>query len=199
PSYRVQGAEVSVRAWIAPDGTLAYGEEEMEKAKEIDLRMRLDTGGGRWRVEVSSRPPDFLVGGETHRKFWEALEAVDDALVEEVEDELSKDLGGAFRAFLSSPGLMRRTIILRIDSDDNDLVLMTGQGGIHRGWLLFKVRFETEKGVVRVKDDGDDVELLAAELGESKQLKGKHRKRLTRHLTAWLIGLRDWQRRMALA
>lgn len=163
-SFRDLHAKVLVQ--LNREGELAR-ELDDEDWHQLDIEIRVPRRLGRTEAQLQLRPPDILVqGSEYHARFlacvrehWKAFHS---SYVRHFEGLDHDDFRRrsfketAFREFVWDPAQEARSLFVRIDRDDTDVVLLRGSFEGKPAELVYRVRFKVspfpEVRVERVKE-----------------------------------------------
>jgi len=194
-AYGLGSYEADVVLRLMPDGSLAR--DEADDLFQLLLRVRVGQEAGRAKAHVAIGPPDFLVSGEMHRAFLDALAR--DRAVAELRRKLARldkrlaPSDGAVRRFLAdfgpSASVFRTT---RAPGTDTDMVLIPGAVGGRRVLVVFHARFvvDVEDEEQPVTLDGGSVRALYAGAPDPDAL--AFDREVVRYFLRLIVAVRNW-------
>jgi hypothetical protein len=117
------------------------GDTDPEDWQQIDFELHQLSRAEGANLLISFRAPDFLVSGQYHDRFLQAMRepAACEILL---RAQTSVPDPEEFQAFLSAPEQKRSAIFVRLDAEDHDLVLLRGEVDDMSIEYLFIARFE---------------------------------------------------------
>jgi len=198
--YRITDVQAKALLQLDGQGRLIEGsdQKESEDWQQLDFEMGLATGGALAGLRIAIRPPDFLVQGDKyHAKFLEAVQT--GAALEILWEAFNGGDRPAFAQFLSNSSQSERSLLVRIDGQDHDLVLLAGSLGGRESRLLFLVQFEVTdfpsvvpkvvSAVFVAREEGPGRWVPDRVVGEPAQMIDRYITRVFRTTLGWLRGV----------
>lgn len=197
PYYRIDYGRIRILTRAGGHGELVRNSDS-DRWIRIDLESLLLESGPGTVIQLSYRLPDFLFEGRDFaERFFDAV-LTGDGLA-----RLRRATQRAFRR-ISDPSFAtfarsvdrRRSILLRIDPDDNDLVLLWGEVRGSEVWFLYQVKFEVES-FPHVHPTATRLRLLAGSYLGDRRGDPLRLNKLTRFFKTLFGALVTWQEGIA--
>jgi hypothetical protein len=163
--YILSGIRSEALVQLDRNGNLVSesGDTDPEDWQQIDFELHQISRAEGANLLISFRAPDFLVSGQYHDRFLQAIrEPGACEILHRAQTSVSDP--EEFQAFLSAPEQKRSAIFVRLDAEDHDLVLLRGGVDDMSIEYLFIARFEVTP-FPEVRPKLVEAQLLSSRLG----------------------------------
>jgi hypothetical protein len=192
--YRLYSLFARIIVTLDESGKLISDLDQSERQKfdiEVSQSLNAQTTG----VRINMFPPDFLVAGKHHAVFLDKLRSPE--IIHRIFPKNTKlnIKEASFLDFMKDPMQDEASIFIRIRRDDLDVVLLKGQLGNQKTYMLYTMKFEvTSEPVIEVADVSD-IELMALKIGSNEwQLPNKEQEAVYEYLKRLFSILRMCQK-----